>query len=350
MFFPAFADLTTTQDITVEQPMINEGSTALPYEPYFEGLRSAPVTEVESVGKNLWNNAAALLSSDRWTRTETGLKYVRGSHTGGDYAYYVIPLEKGQTVTFSCDGSSYKPHLFLYKERAYGTNLVSTTAGSLTYTAQEDLPNATFTVIINTNNGDNEVSNIQVEYGDSATPYSPFAEPITLPIPTEVQSLDGYGGGVSESVYNYIDFEKKQFVKRVGKVDMGMLGWTRGSSVFYAYVGSKKTGNSNMLCSTYPTSNDWWSDTPDKTLSGNDVEPYIYIKDSNYTDATVFKSAMSGVMFYYELAEPIITDISDILSEDNFIGVEGNGTVTLKNEYSYDVPSEITYQIKEVTV
>lgn len=37
----------------VLKPMLNEGSTALPYEPYFEGLRSAPVTEVESVGARL---------------------------------------------------------------------------------------------------------------------------------------------------------------------------------------------------------------------------------------------------------------------------------------------------------
>ena len=33
--------------------MLNKGSTALPYEPYFEGLRSAPVTAIESVGANL---------------------------------------------------------------------------------------------------------------------------------------------------------------------------------------------------------------------------------------------------------------------------------------------------------
>ena len=59
---------------------------------------------------------------------------------------------------------------------------------------------------------------------------------------------------------------------------------------------------------------------------------------------------MSGVILYYELATPEVTDISDILPEDNYIGVEGGGTLTFKNEYEYDVPSEVTYQIKGATV
>ena len=38
---------------TTLHPMLNEGATALPYEPYFEGLRSAKVTMVKSVGGKL---------------------------------------------------------------------------------------------------------------------------------------------------------------------------------------------------------------------------------------------------------------------------------------------------------
>ena len=54
-------------------------------------------------------------------------------------------------------------------------------------------------------------------------------------------------------------------------------------------------------------------------------------------------------MLVYELAEPIVTDISDLITADNLIGVEGNGTITFENEYGYAVPSEVTYQLKGAT-
>lgn len=41
-----------TNSATFTNIMLNEGATALPYEPYFDGLISAPVTEVKSVGGN----------------------------------------------------------------------------------------------------------------------------------------------------------------------------------------------------------------------------------------------------------------------------------------------------------
>jgi hypothetical protein len=45
-----------------------------------------------------------------------------------------------------------------------------------------------------------------------------------------------------------------------------------------------------------------------------------------------------------------ITDISHLLPEDNLLGVEGGGTITMQNEYGYDVPAKITYQIEEEAV
>jgi hypothetical protein len=176
----------------------------------------------------------------------------------------------------------------------------------------------------------------------------------TLPIPAEVQALDGYGWGVNADCYNYIDWEKKQFIKRVDRVDMGTLEWSGTVSGLYrkkALENMKyKTGTPNLLCADYKTtvtasSEGWINTKPDKTI-GFRTDSYIMVKDSAYADTETFKAAMSGVMLYYELAEPVITDISDLLPDDNLIGVEGGGTVTMVNEYGYDVPSEITYQLK----
>lgn len=59
-------------------------------------------------------------------------------------------------------------------------------------------------------------------------------------------------------------------------------------------------------------------------------------------------AAGNPLTIVYKLAEPVITDISDLLPPDNLIGVESGGTVTMVNEYEYDVPSKVTYQLKGV--
>jgi hypothetical protein len=41
-------------------------------------------------------------------------------------------------------------------------------------------------------------------------------------------------------------------------------------------------------------------------------------------------------------------DISDLITSDNFIKVEGGGTITFENEHEIALSSEITYMLKEV--
>jgi hypothetical protein len=183
--------------------------------------------------------------------------------------------------------------------------------------------------------------------GSTVLPYTPYVCK-TFSVPEEVQALDGYGEGINESVYNYIDFEKKQFVKRVGKVDMGSLSWNYGSDsdVYFSYSYDLKDkikvnyNNPVMIAENYKTVAWGSTNTNDICMNGAGVIR-VYTENINIKP--------SG-MLCYELAEPVITDISDILPDDNFIAVEGGGTVTAVNEYEYAVPSEITYQIKEATV
>lgn len=52
MFYGSNAVADRTNSATFTNIMLNEGATALPYEPYFDGLISAPVTEVRSIGGN----------------------------------------------------------------------------------------------------------------------------------------------------------------------------------------------------------------------------------------------------------------------------------------------------------
>ena len=76
------------------------------------------------------------------------------------------------------------------------------------------------------------------------------------------------------------------------------------------------------------------------------------MRDTAYTDAVTFKQAMQGVILYYELANPIITDISTLIDDDFLrnVEVEAGGSVTFKNSngdsYRIPVPNEEEYVVK----
>lgn len=195
-----------------------------------------------------------------------------------------------------------------------------------------------------------DIDTFMLNEGATALPYVPYAKH-TLPIPTEIQSLDGYGEGVNADCYNYIDFKKKQFVKRVKRVDMGTLIWTydseysrhRAAAISDAKVGVRKAQCLMAMYTAYSNSEPINSIT-DKAVYMSNGD--LYIHDSSYPDANSFQAAMSGVILYYELATPEVTDISHILSDDNMIEVEGGGTITFENEGKFAVPSSITYMLK----
>ena len=337
--------------------MLNEGSTALPYEPYFEGLRSAPVTEVESVGVNLFD-ISKLSGMDRLVVSGDKINITTVSDnscaTSASRLKDVAPqLKVGDTVTLSAITTGSDKYIYLEEALMawyYGVQ----------QTITEVMLNSRISFYASGVSTSATISEIMLNKG-SALPYTPYTRN-TLPIPSAIQALDGYGWGVNESVYNYIDYEKKQFVKRVGKVDIGTLenyyidAFGTGHMYFASHIANAKYNGifatANALCAAYEitTANDMAHIAPNMHLTFYDSSKDVIIRNTNYTDAVTFKAAMSGVMLYYELATPEVTDISDILPEDNYIGVEGGGTLTFKNEYEYDVPSEVTYITKGATV
>lgn len=110
------------------------------------------------------------------------------------------------------------------------------------------------------------------------------------PIPQSIQNLDGYGWSAG-TAYNYVDFENKKYYKCVDK----------------------------------------------RAYQSNDD-----------TDSNVITD---GTNTYYELAEPIVTDISNVIG-DTFqepFEVESGGSFTFKNTngdgYQIAVPSDIQYTV-----
>ena len=223
-----------------------------------------------------------------------------------------------------------------------------------TFTADQPIEYAIIRIGQNVLSLDNFVIRPQIEKGRTVTPYKPYIYN-ALSIPKSVQAIDGYGWGINNTLYNYIDLEKQQFIKRVGRVDMGTLDWKKITpatlNTFSAFVPGIKSAPSyndrdtDLLCALFTLKKDDLGNMKDKTILRHSASAFVCNND--YSTSAEFKAAMSGVMLYYELEEPVITDISDVLLADNFIGVTVGCTVFAKNANYLDVPTTITYQIKE---
>lgn len=204
------------------------------------------------------------------------------------------------------------------------------------------------------------IYDVQLENGDTATNYSPFYQ-TAYQIPEAIRNLPGYGWSAG-TARNYVDYENKKYVQCVNSVDLGTLSWRVGDSVSFEtfqLTGQKLTKNydiaPNILCSKYPTKtqNELWGKTNVTGITTNaNVDGCVHLNDTTYTDAAAFQQAMQGVMLYYELANPIITDISNLIDDDFLrnMEVEAGGSVTFKNsngdDYRIPVPSEEEYVVK----
>lgn len=339
------------------EPTIEQFEAMFPndYYPYNEGeIVSADVDEVEVRGKNLVDPSAL---------GNSYLNYTSGAVVEGNIHYLATtvkyPILSGQTLTLSFKSTNNSPwcSLTLYDAQGKYLSYKSVYAKTLSITAEKN-GYVSFTTY-STGNAIETNTDIQLELGSVATEHTPYSIN-SIPIPVVIRNLSGYGWSAG-SVYNEVDFENKQYIQRIGVVDLGTLAWNRAltSTGFYRIFSRslvniiKSTANhakANILNALYITV------SADDTYLGidgiaTDNSGAIFIHDDNYTSASAFKSAMSGVMLYYELATPIITDISDLLTF-NFknIKVEDGGTITFhqSNEsYHLEIPNSIKYKIKE---
>lgn len=315
-------------------------------------LRHAKPTAFKSVGANKFNPQWLLNTGYDVTITDDGFY---GGQCSWFYVAYgqapaqlpITDFKENTSYTIQFEGYSENLSVATLGFQFYYTDGTSNYSPFITgttnkkYSVVTDSNKTLQKILMTYSDGDYvRIKNICIIEGDVAE-YVPYTEH-TLTIPTAVlEKFDGYGKG---RVYNFIDWSAKKYHKVYDAVDLGTLDWTLGD-MFYATVSNKKQGISNILCAKYENADTPFSQMPDKSVTGNEIYSLIYIKDSAYSDAATFKVAMQGVMLVYELVTPEVTDISDILPDDNLIGVEGGGTIIVENDYGYAVPSEIVYQL-----
>lgn len=358
--YPQIYDLTAMFGSGNEPASVEEFEKIFPaaYYPYNAGeIISAGTEEIVEQGANLYYGTDMLkVGSD-------------------DYEYYLegywaksIKLKPKTTYTIGFKALKESAIILLLnvKKQVNATGFLDfrKVEGTATYTTGEDghlyvgvVNNSTLTDVINRLSE----CEIMISEGDTPTAYAPFHRN-EYPIPDAIKALPGYGW-LAGTARNYIDYENKRYVQCVSSVDLGALNWVAGDSGKVGFQTSQVKGQKltknytispNFLCSKYSTKtqNEVWGKTNVTGITADaNTDGYIYVNDTSYTDATAFKQAMQGVMLYYELETPIVTDISDLLTDDFLqnLTVEAGGSVTFKNSndnYRIPVPSEEEYIVK----
>ena len=317
---------------------------------------STGVTEVVEQGKNLWDEVWGVGSINASSGNDEGSKEAI-------YSKSYTPIIPNSTYIFVYAGSdkieNVKTRFYDINKKYIGYN---DNNGQIVY------PNRAFITPLNAayvrftlppGYGNVYKNDIALIAGSSGT-YAPFHRN-EYPIPEAIKALPGYGWSAG-TAKNYVDYENKRYVQCVDSVDLGTLTFTLINGRFFVHTSNsfdgliKKPSSTtqclNAICSQFTAISyaDNWADHT-VTCYVTENEKRILFIDKSYTDAAEFKQAMQGVIMYYELATPIVTDISDIIPDDFLrnIEVEAGGSVTFKNSndnYHIPVPSEEEYVVK----
>ena len=152
-------------------------------------------------------------------------------------------------------------------------------------------------------------------------PYTENAEDLSIVANNFPNGMRSAGAAHDEIRYNKAS-NRWEKVVRVGEVDLGELNWNYSQGVFITYIKDIKgiDGANEAMMSKYNIAKsvygeDMYNNVEDKVFKTNGGavggSKSLAISDSAYTDAASFKAAMSGVMLYYELAKPIVTEIKE---------------------------------------
>lgn len=168
-------------------------------------------------------------------------------------------------------------------------------------------------------------------------------------IPEAIKALPGYGWSAGNAK-NYVDYENKKYVQCVSSIDLGTVNWNIDNGIrWYTYVLPKYLTDKNAMCNKLIYSSNIELNDESKWI--NSGAGFFEIFVANVTTSDDVAEKMSGVILYYELADPIVTDISTLIPDDFLrnIEVEAGGSVTFKNgndSYRIPVPSEEEYVVK----
>ena len=349
----------TIEDFNARKPIVEDENA------YNEG-EVIPFTAegVKSIGDNAWDEEweVGAFNADGSPTTSAGIRSKNMFHVVGGEQYYIY----GETKAGSLYAWFYfydRDMNFIGRKSAYLPSSTDSADYDNPVTAPTNAAFAKFYVSQTYGSTYNHDITISLYHSGWKTEvdakYKPYEQDIRK---IDQRILDAFPNGMMpwDKVYNKNG--KGYIVKGTGKVDLGTLNWIYLNDNQYFYITEPEVVGigmaynpdvvkpSNLICDRYVAAPTYNTDGLDKVMSG----PYkgafsgrFMIKDTNYTDAASFKSAMAGVPLYYELAEPTIIEYDEPFNLDYLVWDFGTEEI-LANGASAPLKADIIYQFNAV--
>ena len=236
------------------------------------------------------------------------------------------------------------------------TNAVKTSYASTSnsaFTRQVSIDNGDYIVVVESVSvaGTITIKNFQIELGSTAADYEPY-QGGTYSVNWQTEAGTVYGGT--------LDVLSGVLTVDMAMVDLGTLNWSTSSGYFLTtglddLIKRPLTASEvpNVLCDRYRAIE--WSKDDDKSVAVKHTRltggSNLWIKDTDYTDAATFKTAMSGVQLVYELATPITYqltphEVNSLLGVNNIWADTGNTSCEYFSQVDEDLTDYIDINLK----
>ena len=283
----------TTYPTVIGKVQIEEGSTATSWTPYENICPISGHTEcvTERTGKNLFDKDA--VAQGKWLSTTTGLEETSTNYVVSDY----IPVKEGKTVFIPNSQSARR--WFYDENKEPKTYLNNSSRQAYTPTSDGFIR---VSILVNGSSAI-DLSAYQIELGATATAYEPYqgtAYTTTLGRTVYGGTLEQVGGSLTDSM---------------AIIDMGTLAWrkdTSGGNVGFYITSLSGAKPPASWDESFNAVSEAFQVVPATGYSQYTTNGVLFMKsngqmfavDNRFTEASDFKTAMSGVQLCYELATP----------------------------------------------
>lgn len=341
IFKPQLFDLTAMYGFGKEPTTVEQFKKDYPqfFDEKLDGVWNVRTSGISTTGKNLLD----MDSVSFFTKVSNG-EYKSNTYIGiyPDYLLWT-PVDGTKQITISgyvkCPvGKNYR-FAVLYEDGTEASSYISSTGDYLYNSYTSDSSKKIKYVYLHYSDGSNEVyiKDVQIEEGSTATVYEPYQEnKIDL---LSTQTLNGINGvndyiEVIDKGNGLYDLKKTQ---NIDSVDLGTLDWAVDGSNFYSssislVIKPPANDNSvgNYVCQKYVNC------AISKSFVDGDFgvnsSGLVYFRNSAYTTVAAFKTAMNGVILYYQLKTPVTTTIATNLTYNQVSAVRTNGGLLLVND------------------
>lgn len=335
-----------TGQLVNSMPMLIKGSTTpTVWKQGYTGIHNIELSGLKVEGENLFSCSSF---NNNYAEYNADTCYFKLKQNNIHNLPNTITLEAG---TYTIYRSTNRNQLYLYDSN---NNIImalnETTSETKTFTETKTISKYASW------NGDWE-GYIAIVRGSSVpTTYAPYETPTTKTIDLSTILYNGsplFEGNSLKGVNDVKDIlTPYKATKKLGYVDLGSLNWNYDSSSnlprfnsvdrLTNFVATYNNPNVVLLCPIYTLSSTIWLTSSVDLTIGIYTNGSIYLRNTAYTDATAFKTAMSGVYLVYELATPIEVNIDWSATLRNIQGYP-NGSIIAENTHNMDVESVITY-------